>query len=68
MEKIDAEIPNEMFGDDDIKEVHLLIFPFSCYNSLTQQSCLYPSFDNQFYNFGVDTVQLKQAVTHRVFS
>ena len=30
MEKIDAEGPNVMFGDDDIKVVHLLICPFSC--------------------------------------
>ena len=67
MENIDAEGPNAMFGDDDIKSFHLLICPLSCYNSLTRQSCLSPSFDHQLDNIRVDTVQLKQAATHRVF-
>ena len=32
MEKIDAEGPNSIIGDDDIKYFNLLIYPLSRYN------------------------------------
>ena len=68
MENIDDEVPNAMFVDDDIKQVYLTICLLSCYNSLTNQSCLSHSFDHQLENFRVDTVQLKHAATYRFFS
>ena len=67
MECIDAEGPNAMFGDDDMKYVDIFLCYLSYYKSLTQQILFFLSFDHQLENFGVEISDLKQPVTHRIF-